>query len=135
MAAEVFISYAHDDAAFAKRLAHGLAREGVTGFHDQADIAAGAPWGDAVRTALATSKSLVLILSRRALDSNYVLAELGAADALGKPIIAVKFPDEPLPNPLPPVIDRRQILRTDGLSEGEIAAKVRRQIGGCSARP
>ena len=130
MAAEVFISYARDDTAFAKRLARGLTREGVSGFHDDADIAAGAPWGDAVRRALEASKSLVLVLSKRALDSNYVLAELGAAEALGKPIIAVKLPDEPLPNPLPPILDRRHILRTDGLSEGEIAAKVRRQIAG-----
>jgi hypothetical protein len=130
MPADIFISYAHADTAFAKRLARGLTREGVTGFLDQADIAAGAPWGDAVRNALETSKTLVLVLSKSALASNYVLAELGAAEALGKPIIVVKLPDEPLPKPLPPFLDRRQILRTDGLSEGEIAAKVRRQLAG-----
>jgi TIR domain len=123
----VFISYARHDRAFADRLARALKDERVAGWRDNADVAAGADWGESVRDALKAASTVVLILSESALKSNWVLAEMGAAQSLGKRIVLVKPPNEPLPDPLPPMVDQSQVVRADDLSSDEIVARIRHE--------
>jgi nucleoside 2-deoxyribosyltransferase len=88
----LFLSYGGDDADFAQRLAARLRHKGIETFDGRVDVAAGTDWSDAVLRALEESDKLVFIVPSREGSGKNALVELGAARALGKPILAV-MPD------------------------------------------
>lgn len=66
---KVFLSYARADADFAQRLASSMSSAGV-------DVFPGDDWPSEPNAALATADAIVVLLSRSALDSPYVMKEL-----------------------------------------------------------
>lgn len=85
----IFLSYSRRDGAYANQLHKLLDRLQVHGFLDQADIAAGARFDEYIRDAIRDSDAVVVLLSENSVQSNWVMAEVGAAWTLDKRIIPV----------------------------------------------
>ena len=100
----IFISYARDDYAFAHQLLSGLRNINVEGWMDEADIAAGAAIGTAVRAAIQKSSAIVVLVSPNSLRSRWVDFEVGAAQALGKPIVPILLEGSELPETLQEIV-------------------------------
>lgn len=85
----VFVSYSSEDGWCAHLLLDRLAKHpGVSVFATQSLSAAG-DWQRRLKEELKGCNVFLVVLSRRSVESPYVLQELGAAWALGKPIVAV----------------------------------------------
>lgn len=101
----IFISYSRRDGSYANKLYRALSHLHVGGFLDQVDIAAGASWDNAIREAIRDADAVVVLLSENSVQSNFVLAELGVAWNLDKPIIPVIPPGADLSSAeLPPIL-------------------------------
>ena len=81
--ATIFISYKLEDRELASRLADELKEQGHTIKIDTEALVVGSSWRDALMRALIESDALVALLTPRALQSQFVIAEIGAARALG----------------------------------------------------
>lgn len=92
MPANAFISYADGDRDFADQLLRALNDEGheraITFWSDH-DLKLGENWDDLLRDALRRADVLIAIMTPAALDSAWVMSELGAAHAAKKPVIPV----------------------------------------------
>jgi hypothetical protein len=75
---DVFLSYAHQDGAAAKRLASELEEQGVSVWLDQA-ILPGDDWDLKVRETLEQSSNVVMLVSTNSLASQSTLYEMGLA--------------------------------------------------------
>src|SRR5260370_33701056 len=104
----VFISYAHSDAAQARSLVKALHENNVVGWLDSADIAAGEAVSSAVRDALKNSSVVIVLLSQRALHSQWVQFEIGAAEALDKKIIPVIVSEDVIDDEIPDILRSRK---------------------------
>ncbi len=113
--AKLFISYSRRDLGFAQRLYGELSSYGAKGFLDQVDIAVGADWSKMLKDAIETSDALVLILSKDAALSNFVMAEVGVAQGLGKKVIPVLAPGSMLEDSMVQLLSDcdRMILKGD----------------------
>lgn len=92
---KVFISYSTKDTAFAARLER-LLHDGMIGFLDHSDIAAGASLSGLIREEMNRASAVLVLLSENAVKSNWVPFEIGLAQALGKPIIPILLPTSDL---------------------------------------
>lgn len=128
---KVFISYALSDAPIARRLVTAFRNTDVSGWLDEADVASGDSIASVVRKALEEASAVVVLLSPRALDSQWVQFEIGAAEALGKRIIPVIIAGENLEQELPPILRERQCLDARGKQASEV---VRELEGALSAQ-
>lgn len=118
-----FISHSSQDGDFAARLARILRNQGVSAASDQ-QIQHGENWETAIRGELDNAEAVVLVMSPDALNSPYVMLEVGAALASHKPIIPVLPPNRRIPRDVPQPIGELHILRTDKLSDAEIATSL-----------
>jgi uncharacterized protein YjbI with pentapeptide repeats len=125
---DLFISYARSDAEAAERLVKALSAVNVVGWLDHADIAAGNSFGAEVRKALLTSDAVLVLLSPRALHSEWVQFEIGAAESLGKYVIPVIISGEHLEQQLPEILRNRQWIDARERPEAEIAREVRNAL-------
>ena len=93
----VFLSHAASDRGAARKLQMEMARSGARVF--TADVlSAGEAWQDRLREELAESDVFVVLLTPEALNSAFVLQEIGAAWALGKRVVVLSTdPRVPLP--------------------------------------
>jgi len=105
---KVFISYVHSDADEAGRLVKALQSNNVVGWLDKADISAGEGISSAVRNALKLSSAVIVLLSPRALHSEWVQFEIGAAEALDKKIIPIIISGDHLEEQLPDILRNRR---------------------------
>ena len=88
----VFISYAHEDKAFARKLGDLMKKRGASVFLD-IDVTPGSLWSDVLRTEIEQANALVLVIpSHHVVNRNNIWFEAGAAKALGKPVLAVLPP-------------------------------------------
>ncbi len=78
--ADVFVSYSRDDRKTAQQFATGLEREGFGVWWDQA-IHAGEAFDRAIEQALVESQAVVVLWSRRSVESDWVRAEATQARA------------------------------------------------------
>jgi hypothetical protein len=125
--ADVFISFAREDDDFARRLTRALVDQGISAFSDT-QIMAGEDWGGHLRRALDGSAAILLVMTPAALRSPGVLSEIGAALAAEKLIIPIIPPHQRMPHDMPLPLGRLRFLRTDKLSDNEIAASVRESL-------
>ena len=79
---QVFISHAHEDAAFAQRLADDLRSHGWRAWIAPDSILPGEKWAAAINRALEESGVFVLVLTPAALRSDWVTTETSSAIAL-----------------------------------------------------
>ena len=84
---DVFISYASGDSGVAEELRSDLEKNGLRCFMAEKDVRVATDFQDSIRTALAGSKRILMLLTPRSLNRPWVLMEIGAAWALGKPLI------------------------------------------------
>lgn len=86
----VFISHGLDDREFAKRLKLGMAERGVEIVEASTSLRSGEAWASFIRSGIESANALVLIVPREGTPgANNAFFELGAAHALGKPVLAV----------------------------------------------
>ena len=84
---DVFISYAVGDAAIADELRGDLEGKGLRCFVAEKDIQVATEWQESIREALVGSTRILVLLTPRSINRPWVLTEIGAAWALGKPLI------------------------------------------------
>lgn len=84
---DIFLSYSTDDTAIANELYSSLTSKGLRCFMAERDIPVAAQWDEKIRSALLTSKNILLLITPRSKDRPWVLLETGAAWALQKEII------------------------------------------------
>jgi hypothetical protein len=82
----IFISYAHEDLGYARRLAAFLTRTGADVWMDD-EIPTGERWESVLREQIKTCASLLVVMSPAAARSDWVAREVGYARHLGKQIL------------------------------------------------
>lgn len=96
--ANVFLSYATDDSAFAKRLGKALIDEGIDVWLDKDSLQPGDDWINVISTAIQKAEIFIPIISKSYVKSNYIDSEIAAA-------IAAKSSD-PTRKIIPVLIDK-----------------------------
>jgi TIR domain len=102
----VFFSHSHKDRWIAKqcvRLIEDGAGGRVSVFLDERDIEFGQSIGDSVRENIELCDEFLVLFSRYSKDRPWVLAEMGAAWGLRKPIIVIV--DKVGPNEMPDMVN------------------------------
>ncbi len=84
---EVFISYAFEEAEFANQLVAELNAAGIQCWLDTNKLRGGVKWQPALGQAILDSFALVVITTRKSLDSQWVQNEINFARTNAKPII------------------------------------------------
>lgn len=97
---EIFISHAHEDAAFVHQLCDSLHARGASFWRYDLDVPLGQDWREEVDAALDDARVLLLVLSPAALRSANVEREWRAALKAHKPIVPVMIQDTLLPRAL-----------------------------------
>jgi hypothetical protein len=99
---KVFISHSSSDKWIARQIAEHLQARDIDSFLDEKDIETGDGIDEAIQKHLAECDELLMLLSPAALDSAWVLMEIGGAKALGKRLvpILVHVGANDLPDPL-----------------------------------
>ncbi|MBC7767842.1 MAG: toll/interleukin-1 receptor domain-containing protein [Phycisphaerales bacterium] len=87
----IFISYAHEDQAAAKRIVDGLAREGLDAWWDHA-IPPGRTWDEVIGSHIASADIAIVIWSKISVVSNFVKEEAQIAYEAGK-LLPVRVDD------------------------------------------
>jgi hypothetical protein len=92
---DIFFSYSHGDINFALKVYTRLTEAGLKCFLAEKDIPGATPWANKLRDGLISSRKVLLLITDRSLDSQWVIAEAGAAWALQKDILPGLFFVEP----------------------------------------
>jgi hypothetical protein len=129
---DIFISYSPSDQDFARELYLELKNFRVRGFMDSTDVAAGANLSRRLKDAIRNADALVVIMSSRALQSSWVLAEIGLAQSLGKPVIPVLAPGQTYDESIPPQLMDRIVLDANITAVDELAARIVATVTGSS---
>ncbi len=93
MTRDVFISHAGDDASAAVEVCALLEKRGLKCWMAPRDVAAGSVWDEAILDAIETARVFLLILSKRANQSQFVKNEVNRAFSQGKPIVTFRLED------------------------------------------
>lgn len=80
--ARLYLSYKNEDAALAKAFASELELLGHTAVYDAVAVEPGSNWRDVLLRSLVSCDAVVVLLTQRALQSHFVMGEIGAARAL-----------------------------------------------------
>lgn len=111
----VFISYASEQEGLAREIAAALdAVGGVRAIIDKSDVAAGDEVAVRLRELLLQADELVLLCSKEALVSPWVMLEVGAAYGLGRRVVPILI-DLGI-NDLSQTLSHRSALRQDQLT-------------------
>ena len=121
--ADIFISYAREDANVAQAFYHRLAAAGLSVFLDTVSLAPGAPWSQKIREELKTARTVLVLASHKAIHSAMVNQESGAAALNGKKVIPVVWGDMD-PAHLPGWLREYQALDLRGQNAGQIQMRV-----------
>jgi nucleoside 2-deoxyribosyltransferase len=99
---KLFISYSSADRSFAERLENRIRALGVDILSDENSLMPSRDLGGALREALEASDGVVLVVpAPGTAKANNAFFEVGAARALGKPVVAVIPSPEPSRRQLP----------------------------------
>jgi TIR domain len=94
---DAFLSHASQDAKFAARVGRSLQGKGLNPWIDGSDLAFGALLRDELQDAIRNSRALVLLWSKAASQSRWVMAEIFTAFHLDRFIIPCVLDETPLP--------------------------------------
>lgn len=89
--ARIFLSYAHEDQAAAKRIVDALAREGLEAWWDH-DIPPGRTWDEMIGARIDSADIVIVLWSKRSIASNFVKEEAQIALDAGK-LLPLKIDD------------------------------------------
>ncbi len=87
----IFISYAHADRDFVRRLEKDLSQQGFSAWVDAAGLSGGQQWRRELQAAIDRSNVLLVVLSPDAVVSPYVQIEYGYASDEGKLVIPLYY--------------------------------------------
>jgi len=90
-AARVFVSHSSEDAAAATALCEALEAEGLSCWIAPRDVAGGTPYAREITRAIRSARAVLLLLSRAACRSDYVLREIDLAASASVPVVAVRL--------------------------------------------
>lgn len=121
---DIFISYSRKDRDFADRIYRELQRFKVRGFMDKNDVSAGADFSRQLKESIKNADSLLVILSRAASQSPYLMAEIGLAQTLGKTVVPILAPGECYEDSVPPQLVDMLVIDAGSLSIDQVAARV-----------
>ena len=91
--AKVFISHSYDDHEYADELKEALTKLHIGGRFDLVETASYDTMFQVVRERLKAADAVIILLSKHALASSWVMVELGAAQALGKKVVPIVLAD------------------------------------------
>lgn len=86
---DVFVSFSHEDEAFASELSQVLDKAAVSHFKADRDLHPASDWAEVIWEAIRECKVFLVVLTPRFLESDWYKMEGGAACALGKPVLVV----------------------------------------------
>ncbi|HVE70114.1 MAG TPA: toll/interleukin-1 receptor domain-containing protein [Thermoanaerobaculia bacterium] len=113
---QVFISYSHNDAVWAKSFAEALSKRGVDVWFDQFRVQPGESLRDALEDGLRSSDIVVTLIDSTSPSQPNLFFELGAAIGMGKRVVAI-VPRGLSAAQLPPEIRLRRYLTRDSPEE------------------
>jgi hypothetical protein len=119
---DCFISYSSHDQLLANFVHSELTKQGLTAFMASVSLRPGENWSDAIRANLRTSSWVILLASKVACQSPYVMQESGMAMITDKRLIPIVW--DISPSELPGWIDRNHALNLAGASIQEIQARI-----------
>jgi hypothetical protein len=90
----VFISHAHEDNETARGLTKELNRKGFSVWFDERELKSGEAWEQQIKDAISGCNALLLLVSKKTMLSNIVLAEVGMALGQGKRVIPIMVEDQ-----------------------------------------
>ncbi len=120
--ADIFISYAREDAKIAQGFHTHLTAAGLSVFLDTVSLTPGAQWSQQIRQELKTVHTVLVLASQKAVQSVMVNQESGAAALNGKKIIPVVW--DMNPSQLPGWLRECQALDLRGNDAQLIRARV-----------
>lgn len=123
MKTDVFISYSHEEADWARTFAEELQKKGLTLWFDQWNVPIGDSLRESLERGLRDSDAVVFIWGPKSTASPNLFFELGAAVALNKRVIPVfsgRPDDAQMPIPLRQV---RYIVEGSPIEAAEEVAK------------
>jgi hypothetical protein len=125
----VFISHAEEDRSLVERVVADLEAARLHCWVSYRDIPAGEPsWAGAISRAIATSRLLVIVVSRHAMASKQVLREVTIADNENVPFIPFCIDKEPLTSDFKYFFSTSQRLDAGGLSPSEAVNRLRTTV-------
>jgi hypothetical protein len=95
-ARSVFVSYASQNADFAKSLVEALEREQLSCWIAPRDVTPGALYADGIIRAITAAQVFVLVLSKSAIESKHVGKEVERASSKGLPVVTLRIDSAPL---------------------------------------
>ncbi len=95
--AEIFISYARADAAFAARLKQRIEAAGLPCWMDTSAIAAGETWTEQIEAGIQAARCVLVVVSKASTASSWVRREILYAQQLGRRIVPVMAEPVQLP--------------------------------------
>ena len=113
---QVFISYSHRDADWARSFAEELKKRGLEVWLDQFRVRAGESLADALESGLRSSDVFVTLIDPDYPRRPAVLFELGAAIGMGKKVVGIVPRDFPVTQ-LPAELRVRRYLNRDSPEE------------------
>ena len=93
----IFFSYSRDNSDFVLNLAKELREAGAEVWLDQLDIKPGTRWDKSIETALASSSTLLVVLSKSSVASNNVMDEVSYALEEGKTVVPILLEECEIP--------------------------------------
>ncbi len=132
----IFVSYARENAAHAKRVQRYLQGQGWSVWVDEDGIRGAARWAGEIEQAIREAAAVVVLLSHHAAASEWVDRELVAATEQGVPIVVVELEHTPLAPGTEFLLRARQRVRLEGAGLSRLDDAVNRAVGERSrARP
>jgi len=124
-APDVFISYASQDAAVANAVVEAIESDRMKCWIAPRDVTPGAFYADAIAHAIDGARTVVLILSHNAADSQHVLREVERAASKRHPVVSLRIDQAPISAGLEYFLNTSQWLDASG---GDIARSMPKLI-------
>jgi adenylate cyclase len=113
-AADVFLSYASQDAAVADAVVAALEQQGIKCWIAPRDVTPGAFYAGAIVQAIDAARATVLILSQSSAVSPHVVREVERAASKRHPVLSLRIDQVPLPPDLEYFLNSSQWLEAAG---------------------
>lgn len=117
----VFVSYSTPDSAMAGEMVERIQAAGVDTFMATLSIKAGVIWESSIREALAKCTAALILITPNSRGSPWVMMEVGALWALGKPFVPASM--YVAPTELPEVLTERQVVDLTTVKEREACTR------------
>ena len=121
---KIFVSYANQDRQKVRTLLSQLRNLSLEGWLDTADLTTGEAVGPAIRDAIRQAAGVIVLLSPQSASNKWIQFEIGAAEALGKPIIPVIVEGEDVEQVMPDSLRGTAALDARSRSPVDVAREI-----------